>query len=446
MVQTYSATDTGRFENLGNLAREFAAWIPALLISYSAIIDPVINFGSSLGVEVSGFNIGADRKNTAFARLFFPLVMGITLLCAIFAKPRFNTGYLLVGIIGLSYTALALISTFWSVSPPHTQNSSIYAAILYGTLFLSIAIAPSAEKVVAPIAYLFAAVIAANLVIVLVKSASIIGHYGIFDHKNNLGGFGACAFLFGLFAVKKDNLFGLAVSVFLVLGSLILLYASGSKTAQALTILAPVFALVYFVSVHALRVGFVLTTCLVAGIIWSGFLIGGQLFGFTFDDALFEFFGDTTFTGRTEIWSFVRAYISDEPLVGYGYRGFWSLGTDSPKFLSNIDFIRTIGSSHNGFLDVLLDLGLLGLSIVVTLILATLIAIANAGSRLHSLTLLYFSLVFFVLGRNLTESVIMWSTFLDNLLFIAVGLLATHRVIHQSQKSTGTTSELRIAA
>ena len=113
--------------------------------------------------------------------------------------------------------------------------------------------------------------------------------------------------------------------------------------------------------------------------------------------------------------------------MGHGYRTFWSLGLASPKYLSDIDFIRTIGSAHNGFLDVALDLGAVGVSLVVLVIIVSIYFIGKRGMRSSAHSLLFYSIVFFTLGRNMTESVIMWSTFLDNLLFITVGLLASIR-------------------
>ncbi len=71
---------------------------------------------------------------------------------------------------------------------------------------------------------------------------------------------------------------------------------------------------------------------------------------------------DPTLTGRTELWSTV-VMVSERPWFGYGYGAFWR-GVDGPSYtvwkMTSFDAFY----SHNGFLDVWLDLGLVGLAIL----------------------------------------------------------------------------------
>jgi O-antigen ligase len=56
-------------------------------------------------------------------------------------------------------------------------------------------------------------------------------------------------------------------------------------------------------------------------------------------------------TGRTEIWATLIPYAMQRPIWGYGYGGFWT-----PE-------IKAITSTHahNGYLDIIIDLGVIGL-------------------------------------------------------------------------------------
>ena len=73
---------------------------------------------------------------------------------------------------------------------------------------------------------------------------------------------------------------------------------------------------------------------------------------------------DPTLSGRTIIWESAIAQINQKPLFGYGYAAFWT--EDNPV-------ARRIGDalypgfytyhSHNGFLDILLNVGWLGLGL-----------------------------------------------------------------------------------
>ena len=61
---------------------------------------------------------------------------------------------------------------------------------------------------------------------------------------------------------------------------------------------------------------------------------------------------DETLTGRTEIWAELLPVVIQNPFLGSGFGAFWT-----PKA---IDLYR-IGEAHNGYLEVLLELGFVGL-------------------------------------------------------------------------------------
>jgi exopolysaccharide production protein ExoQ len=75
------------------------------------------------------------------------------------------------------------------------------------------------------------------------------------------------------------------------------------------------------------------------------------------------FFGkNLTFSGRTSIWDSVLRMISQDLWIGYGYSGFWN-GALSPAAEVWRDNRWKVPHSHNGPLDLLLDLGLIGLGL-----------------------------------------------------------------------------------
>jgi O-antigen ligase len=82
-------------------------------------------------------------------------------------------------------------------------------------------------------------------------------------------------------------------------------------------------------------------------------------------------------SGRTEIWEFAATMVEHRPWLGYGYKVFW-LGADAPAaafWKASRDFVP---HAHNGFLELALDLGLIGLG----LSLAAVISLAVKISRL----------------------------------------------------------------
>jgi O-antigen ligase len=70
----------------------------------------------------------------------------------------------------------------------------------------------------------------------------------------------------------------------------------------------------------------------------------------TFSSALDR---DDTLTGRTEVWAAVLPALQQQPLLGYGLGSFW---TDARRELYEFP------TAHNGYLDVLLELGEVGLA------------------------------------------------------------------------------------
>lgn len=59
---------------------------------------------------------------------------------------------------------------------------------------------------------------------------------------------------------------------------------------------------------------------------------------------------DETLNTRTDIWAILLPYALQKPLLGHGFGGFW---TDSIREMSD-------ATAHNGYLDIILNIGLVG--------------------------------------------------------------------------------------
>jgi O-antigen ligase len=72
---------------------------------------------------------------------------------------------------------------------------------------------------------------------------------------------------------------------------------------------------------------------------------------------------DPTFTGREEIWRFAIDHIAERPVVGFGFQAFW--GTSD--LVSAWTYLESWGyrasDAHNGFLNIAVMTGLVGLAI-----------------------------------------------------------------------------------
>ncbi len=409
---------------LSRFCRALAAFMPALVIGYSALVDPLINFDLAQGFQFGGVQVADTGKSRVVTKFIMPVFLGLALLTASLAKPVVPQGLRGVALPGALLIALACVSALWAKSPGDTLTLAAYQAVLYGSLLIFVAVANAPSRVLRYVLLMFAIVVAANLMIVLLRPPGPDGHAGIYAHKNTLGAASACAMLFGLFSLYEGRLLSRSIAWFTVVGAAVLILASDSKTALALAVAAPLMAASIFWTSQVLALRPLLTTALIFMLCVTGCITLSLVMGFNTDDILLKTYGDTTFTGRTEIWAFMSSHIEKAPLLGNGFRGFWSLGAASPKHGSEIEFIRTIGSGHNGYLDITLDLGLVGLGLLIISIFATLKMAVKFELRPISKSLLFLSVMIFTLGRNMMESVILWSTFFDNLTFLLVGLLA----------------------
>lgn len=71
---------------------------------------------------------------------------------------------------------------------------------------------------------------------------------------------------------------------------------------------------------------------------------------------------DETLTGRTDIWVELAAAIEQKPALGYGYLAFWGLDSE-PRYWLEKAIAWNAPSGHNGWLDLAISLGLVGVVI-----------------------------------------------------------------------------------
>lgn len=68
---------------------------------------------------------------------------------------------------------------------------------------------------------------------------------------------------------------------------------------------------------------------------------------------------NSTMTGRTRIWEVAALSIAQRPWLGYGYGAFWWVASESRQAIALIGYPTP--HAHNGFLDLALQLGFVGL-------------------------------------------------------------------------------------
>jgi exopolysaccharide production protein ExoQ len=112
---------------------------------------------------------------------------------------------------------------------------------------------------------------------------------------------------------------------------------------------------------------------------------------------------DTTLTGRTDIWLHVWQWIQQRPLVGYGYAAFFE-AEETSSYVAAV-WNWGVSSAHNGYLELLLTIGVVGLALVLMFIGSGLVRTAMASKRLDpTLIIVLLSLLVAYTSRAITES------------------------------------------
>ncbi|CAK0775095.1 exopolysaccharide production protein ExoQ [Gammaproteobacteria bacterium] len=146
-------------------------------------------------------------------------------------------------------------------------------------------------------------------------------------------------------------------------------------------------------------------------------------------------------SGRTEIWRAVMVAIQQRPLLGYGFGGFWLPGNVAAN---HVWAVIQWGppNAHNGWLDLVLQLGIVGVSVALVLWLISvwrclrLIITRQGNGVLYCAALLACLLLI-----SLTESVILRQAHFTWMLFVVVYLHLAYSAKYQPVPSEVTVRE-----
>lgn len=217
---------------------------------------------------------------------------------------------------------------------------------------------------------------------------------GVFTHKNIAGPVMAVFAFAGIYLWRR----GWRISGALIaLSALFFVAHTGSKTTVALVPFAMLLVigpgLIGMRKLAPLKI-------FVIQMLFALFTIGTVLFE-PLHQLILKVSVDPTFTGRTSIWAFAIEALHGRPWRGFGYESFW--GTGTAKEAANpyyLDWdVRGIVHAHNGYLDITLSMGLIGLiCAIVVIIIMPLVNYMRCRQTRENLLLADFFLMFVFFG------------------------------------------------
>lgn len=341
----------------------------------------------------------------------------------------------------LLFVLFALLSLIWSIQPQVTLYR--FAVLLMSTLLaLYFGMKYSLRTFVDKLVYYFAIVSFASLFVVFIFPKTGImqdpfyqnSWCGIFWHRNYFGCFmalGLVTFLTNLFSWKENapikNVF---LSIMAVIEAFLLVKAhsaTGIITAFVILCLAAVlyaWLKIYkkLKPVHYWIFGgvFVLVSVLV-------FLNLGPIFGLLGKD--------TSLTGRVPVWNYILQELAfRRPALGYGYGVMWSLRGIRVGLQDKFHWGAQVLIGDNGFLDILLHLGIIGLGILLAMIVkAFILGLQYLRDKKNNNAIFPILVLAFSLVANITLSLILesesfvWFTAITTFVIVQKEMLEQHK-------------------
>ena len=385
-------------------ARVLPVFLLSLALLYALVFTPPWTLGAQPTVQSAAdptLNETASSSNLV-NEVFWAALFGATLIAALMRRTAAFGYSVLLWPLAL-YLLWAAATLPWAADSDIAMRRLLLQLCIVGSILLPIAMIN--EPIV-----VHRTLVAAVFVAVLVNAAGIaviadtpLGYAGIYSQKNVLGEVAALAFIVFVTGVDLPGRGSRLLAWSGAPLAILLLVLSRSKTALILSLAAPAMALAVLALARLAKIKPSVLMTGVSLLALTAILIAFGA-GLRLDKTIGIVFGDATFTGRTDIWHFAWSEIRTRPLTGFGFNGFWGAGENSAVSFAQNDFLASILEAHDGYLDVLLETGAIGLGLVACLALVTLKLFDHALASDTSRGLLFLSIVFFFLVHNVVES------------------------------------------
>lgn len=236
---------------------------------------------------------------------------------------------------------------------------------------------------------------------------------GSFGHKNVAAGLMGMLLFIGIYVWRSGA--WIAGTAILALSALFLVNTNGKSSIALSVMVLAVSSLMPFVRSLWLRVIVLLTPLVLLNVFTLGTVLNDTL-----AEIVSKLPVDTSFTGRTDVWTFAVQALQLRLYTGYGFEAFWG-GSEMKNLPEGMEWTATAAHSHNGYLDTALGIGLPGLLLlIVVLVILPLRNFhrADRGGNESPLTMLLLRLWLFGLYLSSLESFFLdradplWFTFL----------------------------------
>jgi exopolysaccharide production protein ExoQ len=380
------------------------AIVPILACVFASIVAPLLIFFTPSDSQAMLNAADARLEN----RIFWPAMAAISILLAVQNGSRLAKLTWPPNIVCLFvYLSFAGVSVLWSFSPASSFVRFVQQVMIVTSIVLPAMLAARAVDMMRGLYLCFAFALIVNVFFVLDGSMTIvtygsklvdIGYQGYFLGKNYLGECAAVAFLLSLHEIVYRG-WRRALGIIVVAIAIVLVYLSDSKTSLGLIIFSPFLAQLTLTVRKITRIS---PAIILLSIPFSYAIVSSVSHVDIMSRMAYMLYNDSTLTGRTIIWDFAQYEIDRSPLVGWGYQSFW-LVPGSPS-IEAPGWVKTMPNAHNGYVDTKLELGYIGLVLLLVFIIATLHGVGRVADRDPPRARLLLSLALFIILWNYFES------------------------------------------
>ncbi len=348
----------------------------------------------------------------------------------------------------LYFVVLASLSLLWSIEPAITLRRilRLYIIIAVCVAFASAGWQPRRFENV--LRWVLSSLLAASALFCYWNPELAIHHeqfvelvnawHGITTGKNVLGSLAGCAFILWLHGLLTGETGRIAAIANMALAGLCLIMCRSSTSLMS-TAFAAFFVILLLRPPGSMRrlmpymVGFFAVAVLIYALAVLNIVPGLSVILTPISTITGK---DLTFSGRTNIWYLLKLHIRQHPLLGTGYEAYW-IGPlpSSPSYdmMTQLYFYPTEG--HNGYLDVVNDLGYVGGACL----LAYFVVYLRQGLALMRLEkargALYLALIFRAFLADMSESHWFYVTSIDFVIFTLATFSLARELLFQRQGS-----------
>lgn len=374
-------------------------------------------FGAQLDAVTKQTAAGSPHRQVASA------VLGLLGACALVSKrcaAQLRPSGMLAGLL-TAYLAFLLLSVGWADEPELTLRRMIAFALFVVAVVGVVRLLPREDLVS------FALFGSTAYVLVAIAAEAASGAFDPLDaeyrfsgvyHPNTIGSFAAVLVMAA--ACTNPRRLRPSLLVAAAVGGTIVVLLTRSRSALVGLLVA--LAIRWLVAARLSRTVFVLAVC--AWIAAAAFLMVGEA-GPGLRDAFLSVRSDSnveTLSGRTALWDELLRYVSQRPVLGYGFGSFWDARRVQEIYLAQR---WPVTEAHSTYIQQLLDVGAVGLTLYL-LIIAAALRRAIRGLRAtgdHAYAFMICVLAYFIVVGSL-ETTHPNPGFLTFLLFWTLALLA----------------------